>query len=304
MRRRLVSVAVALVGALLLVSLFLHLVPGDPIDVMLGEQATEVDREALRRAIGLDQPWYLQLWSFTRDMLTGELRTSLPPFQKKVLPSIATALPSTLLLALASLAVAVGLAIPLGVAAAARRGTAVDTAAMSVAVAGVALPRFWLGPVLIILFSLKLDWLPVSGAGSWRHLVLPAFTLGTALAAFLARMTRAAMLEALREDYVTAARAKGLGPGAVLWRHAFRNALLPILTVLGLEFGALLGGAIVTEKVFAWPGMGTLLLTAIERRDYNTVRATVLVFTCCYVLVNTLTDVAYALVDPRVRRRA
>ena len=304
MRRRLGSAALALVGALLLVSLFLHLVPGDPIDVMLGEEASQVDREALRRAVGLDQPWYLQLWHFTRDILTGELRTSLPPFQKKVLPSIATALPSTLLLALASLAVAVGLAIPLGVAAAARRGTAVDTAAMSVAVAGVALPRFWLGPVLIILFSLKLDWLPVSGAGSWRHLVLPAFTLGTALAAFLARMTRAAMLEALREDYVTAARAKGLGPGAVLWRHAFRNALLPILTVLGLEFGALLGGAIVTEKVFAWPGMGTLLLTAIERRDYNTVRATVLVFTCCYVLVNTLTDVAYALVDPRVRRRA
>lgn len=304
MRRRLGSAAVALVGALLLVSLFLHLVPGDPIDVMLGEEASLVDREALRRAVGLDQPWYLQLWHFTRDFLTGELRTSLPPFQKKVLPSIASALPSTLLLALASLAVAVGLAIPLGVAAAARRGTAVDTAAMSVAVAGVALPRFWLGPVLIILFSLKLDWLPVSGAGSWRHLVLPAFTLGTALAAFLARMTRAAMLEALREDYVTAARAKGLGPGAVLWRHAFRNALLPILTVLGLEFGALLGGAIVTEKVFAWPGMGTLLLTAIERRDYNTVRATVLVFTCCYVLVNTLTDVAYALVDPRVRRRA
>ena len=304
MRRRLGSAALALVGALLLVSLFLHLVPGDPIDVMLGEEASQVDREALRRAIGLDQPWYLQLWHFTRDILTGELRTSLPPFQKKVLPSIATALPSTLLLALAALAVAVGIAIPLGVAAAARRGTAVDTAAMSVAVAGVALPRFWLGPVLIILFSLKLDWLPVSGAGSWRHLVLPAFTLGTALAAFLARMTRAAMLEALREDYVTAARAKGLGPGAVLWRHAFRNALLPILTVLGLEFGALLGGAIVTEKVFAWPGMGTLLLTAIERRDYNTVRATVLVFTCCYVLVNTLTDVAYALVDPRVRRRA
>ena len=302
--RRLASAAVALVGALLLVSLFLHLVPGDPIDVMLGEQATNVDREALRHAVGLDQPAWLQLWSFTRDLLTGELRTSLPPFQKKVLPSIGAALPFTLLLALAAMAVAVVLALPLGVAAAARRGTRVDAAAMSAAVAGVALPRFWLGPVLIIVFSLKLDWLPVSGAGSWRHLVLPAFTLGTALAAFLARMTRASMLEALREDYVTVARAKGLSTRAVLWRHAFRNALLPILTVLGLEFGALLGGAIVTEKVFAWPGMGTLLLSAIERRDYNTVRATVLVFTCCYVLLNTLTDVAYGLVDPRVRRRA
>jgi ABC-type dipeptide/oligopeptide/nickel transport system permease component len=302
--RRAVSALIAVVGALLLVSLFLNLVPGDPIDAMLGEQATEVDREALRRAVGLDQPWYLQLWTFTREFATGELRTSLPPFQKKVLPAIGEALPRTLLLTVASLFIAVVLAIPLGVAAASRKGTAVDSAAMGVAVAGVALPRFWLGPLLIIVFALWLDWLPVSGAESWRHLVLPAFTLGTALAAFLSRMTRAAVLETLREDYVTVARAKGLHPRVVLWKHAFRNALLPILTVLGLEFGSLLGGAIVTEKVFAWPGMGTLLLTSIERRDYNTVRATVLVFTLCYVLVNALTDVAYALVDPRVRRRA
>ena len=297
------SAGIAVVGALLLVSLFLNLVPGDPIDVMLGEQASEVDREALRRAVGLDLPWYTQLWTFTRDFATGELRTSLPPFQKKVLPAIGEALPHTLLLTVASLFVAVALAIPLGVMAAARRGTAVDSVAMGVAVAGVALPRFWLGPMLIIVFALWLDWLPVSGAESWRHLVLPAFTLGTALAAFLSRMTRASMLETLREDYVTTARAKGLHPRVVLWKHAFRNALMPILTVLGLEFGSLLGGAIVTEKVFAWPGMGTLLLTSIEKRDYNTVRATVLVFTLCYVLVNALTDVAYALVDPRVRRR-
>ncbi|MBN1207904.1 MAG: ABC transporter permease [Myxococcaceae bacterium] len=302
--RRAVSASIAVVGALLLVSLFLNLVPGDPIDVMLGEQASEVDREALRRSVGLDQPWYTQLWTFTRAFVTGELRTSLPPFQKKVLPAIGEALPKTLLLTLASLLISVALAIPLGVAAAARKGTAVDSAAMGVAVAGVALPRFWLGPMLIIVFALWLDWLPVSGAESWRHLVLPSLTLGTALAAFLSRMTRAAMLETLREDFVTTARAKGLHPRVVLWKHAFRNALLPILTVLGLEFGGLLGGAIVTEKVFAWPGMGTLLLTAIEKRDYNTVRATVLVFTLCYVLVNALTDVAYTLVDPRVRRRS
>ncbi|MDY7226911.1 ABC transporter permease [Hyalangium rubrum] len=302
--RRVLSASIAVVGALLLVSLFLHLVPGDPIDVMLGEQASEVDREAMRRAVGLDQPWYSQLWTFTKGFATGELRTSLPPFQKKVLPAIAQALPKTLLLTVASLFIAIAIAIPLGVAAAARKGTAVDSAAMGVAVAGVALPRFWLGPMLIIVFALWLDWLPVSGAESWRHLVLPAFTLGTALAAFLSRMTRAAVLETLREDFVTVARAKGLHPRVVLWKHAFRNALLPILTVLGLEFGSLLGGAIVTEKVFAWPGMGTLLLTSIERRDYNTVRATVLVFTLCYVLVNALTDVAYALVDPRVRRRS
>jgi peptide/nickel transport system permease protein len=295
---------VAVVGAVLLVSLFLNLVPGDPIDVMLGEEAAQVDRAALAHAVGLDTPWYAQLWTFSRDFATGELRTSVPPFQRKVLPVIGEALPKTLVLALASLGLAVAIALPLGVAAAARKGTAVDSAAMGVAVAGVALPRFWLGPMLIIVFALWLDWLPVSGAESWRHLVLPAVTLGTALAAFLSRMTRAAMLETLREDYVTVARAKGLSPRAVLWKHAFRNALMPVLTVLGMEFGTLLGGAIVTEKVFAWPGMGTLLLGAIEKRDYNTVRATVLVFTLCYVLVNALTDAAYAFVDPRVRRRS
>jgi peptide/nickel transport system permease protein len=252
----------------------------------------------------MDRPWYAQLWTFSKDFATGELRTSLPPFQRKVLPAIGVALPKTLQLTVASLLIAVAIAIPLGVAAAARKGTVVDSAAMGVAVTGVALPRFWLGPMLIIVFALWLDWLPVSGAESWRHLVLPSVTLGTALAAFLSRMTRAAMLETLREDFVNVARAKGLHPRVVLWKHAFRNALLPILTVLGLEFGSLLGGAIVTEKVFAWPGMGTLLLTSIEKRDYNTVRATVLVFTLCYVVVNALTDVAYALVDPRVRRRS
>jgi peptide/nickel transport system permease protein len=301
--RRLGSAALALLGALILVSVFLDLVPGDPIEVMLGEQSATVDREAMRRELGLDKPWYVQTWVFTKQLASGELRTSLPPFQRKVVPQIMTALPNTLLLAFASMVVAMLIALPLGVSAAAKKGSSVDHVAMGVAVAGVALPRFWLGPMLIIIFALQLDWLPVSGAESWRHLILPAATLGTALAAFLSRIARASVLETLREEYVNVARAKGLSPTVVLWKHAFRNALLPILTVLGLEFGALLGGAIVTEKVFAWPGMGTLLLTAIEKRDYNTVRATVLVFTLCYVTVNALTDAAYALVDPRVRRR-
>jgi len=301
--RRLASTAFAVAGAVVLVSLFLNLIPGDPIDVMLGEQASSIDREALRRAVGLDLPWYAQLWRFVTDLATGQLRTSLPPFQAPILPQIGAALPNTLLLTVSAMLVAVLLAVPLGVAAAARRGTAVDALAMGGAVTGVAVPRFWLGPMLIILFSLKLDWLPVSGAESLSHLVLPSITLGTALAAFLSRMTRAAMLEALREEYVTVARAKGLTRAAVLWKHTFRNALLPILTVLGLEFGALLGGAIVTEKVFAWPGMGTLLLSAIEKRDFNLVRATVLVFTLSYVAVNALTDLLYAVADPRVRRR-
>src|SRR5262252_900703 len=292
-----------MVGALLLISLFLNLVPGDPVDIMLGEHAALVDRQALRHAVGLDQPWYGQLWSFSKSLVTGELRSSLPPFQKKVLPQIAAALPNTLLLAFAAMAIGVTLALPLGVLAAARSHSAIDHLAMALSVAGVALPRFWLGPMLIILFAIKLDWLPVSGADSPRNLILPSVTLGTALAAFLSRITRASMLDTLREEYVTVSRAKGLSPSAVLWKHAFRNALLPIITVLGLEFGALLGGAIVTEKVFAWPGMGTLLLTGIEKRDYNLVRAVVLVFTLSYVAINTLPDLVYAAVDPRVRHR-
>ncbi|HXN42275.1 MAG TPA: ABC transporter permease [Myxococcaceae bacterium] len=301
--RKFASAPLAIAGSLLLVSLFLNLVPGDPVELMLGEQAPSVDREALRRSVGLDRPWYGQLWLFLGELATGNLRSSLPPFQRKVLPQIWAALPNTLLLTFAAMAVAILIAIPLGVAAAARKGTAVDHAAMGIAVAGVALPRFWLGPMLIILFAIKLDWLPVSGADSLRNLVLPAVTLGTALAAFLSRITRASMLDILREEYVTVSRAKGLGPFAVVWKHAFRNALMPIVTVLGLEFGALLGGAIVTEKVFAWPGMGTLLLNGIEKRDYNLVRAVVLVFTLSYVALNALTDAVYAAVDPRVRRR-
>jgi len=301
--RRLAGAPLAIAGSLILVSLFLNLVPGDPVEMMLGEQAPSVDREALRRSVGLDRPWYGQLWLFIRELATGNLRSSLPPFQRKILPQIWAALPNTLLLTFAAMAVAILIAIPLGVAAASRKGTAVDHVAMGIAVAGVALPRFWLGPMLIILFAIKLDWLPVSGADSPRNLILPSVTLGTALAAFLSRITRASMLDTLREEYVTVSRAKGLSPSAVLWKHAFRNALLPIITVLGLEFGALLGGAIVTEKVFAWPGMGTLLLTGIEKRDYNLVRAVVLVFTLSYVAIKSLTDLVYTAVDPRVRRQ-
>lgn len=301
--KRLWTGPLSAVGALILVSVFLTLVPGDPAEVLLGEQSTEVDREALRQAIGLDQPLHVQMWRFTRDLVTGELRSSVPPFQEKVLPKLWAAFPNTLLLAVSGLLVAIGLALPLGVFAASRRGRLADRAAMGFAVAGAALPRFWIGPVLIIVFAIQLDWVPVSGTGSVRHLILPAITLGTALAAFLSRLTRASMLEALSEEYVTVARAKGLSESQVLWKHAFRNALLPIVTVLGLEFGGLLGGAIVTEKVFAWPGMGTLMLSGIERRDYNLVRAAVLAFTFCFVAANVLTDLAYAWIDPRVRKR-
>lgn len=312
----------AAVGATLLVSVFLHLVPGDPVDALLGEQAALVDRAALRRCIGYDDPsedprwagagpvaraglWVAavarELSSFARDLGTLSTRTSVPPCQEPVFPRIGKALPRTGLLGLSAMLVAVALGIPLGVIAAARRGTAADTGAMSFAIAGASVPRFWLGPVLILLFAVKLDWLPVSGFGTFGHLVLPAATLGTAMAALLSRLTRASMLEVIREDYIVAARARGLPEWRVIGKHALRNALVPVVTVMGLELGALLGGAVITEKVFAWPGMGMLLLTGIEKRDYNAVRACVLVFTLVYVVVNVLTDLVYTAIDPRVR---
>jgi len=293
----------SLVGAFLLVSGFLFLVPGDPLDLLLGEQASQVDRAALRSAMGLDLPWYAQLWAFARDFVTGRLHSSVPPFREAVWPQIARALPQTALLTAAALLLAVAVAVPAGTLAAARRGRAVDAGATAGAVAFAALPRFWLGPMLIVLFALRLQWLPVSGSGSLGHLVLPAVTLGLPLAGFLTRITRGAVADALAEDHVRTARAKGLSGSAVVLRHALPGALVPLLTVLGLELGALLGGAVVTEKVFGWPGMGTLLVSSIERRDYNAVRAVVLVVTSIYVLVNALADLAVAAVDPRARAR-
>jgi ABC-type dipeptide/oligopeptide/nickel transport system permease component len=315
----------AAIGACLLVSCFLHLIPGDPVDSLLGEQASIVDRDTLRRCIGFNDPTQNERWAsasvplraviwlqavgreaaqFGAQLASLSLRTSVPPCRELVLPRIRHALPRTGLLALAALIVAVGIGLPLGVLGAARRGTGLDLATTAFAVAGASVPRFWLGPVLILAFAIWLDWLPVSGFGSFGHVILPAVTLGTALAALLSRITRASMLDVLGEEYVVAARARGLPEWKLLAKHALRNAMLPVVTVLGLELGALLGGAVITEKVFAWPGMGMLLLTAIERRDYNTVRACVLVFTLIYVVVNLATDLVYAAIDPRIRKES
>ncbi len=301
--RKAAGALLAALGAVVLVSLFLDLVPGDPIDAILGEQAREADRAALRAELHLDDPLPVRLLAFARDVATLELRTSVPPFQDEVFPRIAKALPNTALLAGAALLLALALAFPLGIAGAVRPGSKVDAAASAFAVAGAAMPRIWLGPLLVLFFSLQLDWLPVSGLEEPAGLVLPALTLGTALAAFLARMIRASLLDTIGEDYVRTARAKGLPERVVIVKHALRNALLPVLTVIGLQLGALLGGAVVTEKVFNYPGLGTLLLQAIDRRDYNLVRGCVLTLTLTYVLVNVLTDVAYGLADPRVRGR-
>lgn len=301
--RKIGGTLLAALGAVLLVSVFLDLIPGDPIDAILGEQARETDRASLRSSLHLDEPLTSRLWYFARDAATLELRSSVPPFQDRVFTRIAAALPNTVLLAGCSLLVALLVAFPLGVLAAAKPGGRLDAAASGFAVLGVALPRIWLGPLLIVVFAIHLDWLPVSGLEEPSGLILPSLTLGTALAAFLARMIRASVLDAVGEDYVRTARAKGLPGWVVLLKHTLRNAMLPVLTVLGLQLGALLGGAVITEKVFNYPGMGTLLLQAIDRRDYNMVRACVLTFTLAYVFVNLLTDLAYVIADPRVRGR-
>ena len=297
---RLGAAALAVLGASTLVFLLIHLVPGDPVEVMLGEGASPADRGALRTLLGLDRPLGAQYLEFLAGLARGDLGVSLES-GRPVADLIGERLGPTLELAAAALALAVVIALPLGVLAATHRGGPVDGAAMGFSLLGAGIPNFWLGPMLILVFSLWLGWTPVSGREGAASLVLPALTLGTGLAAVLARMVRASVLEVLGEDYIRTARAKGLTPRAVLWRHALRNAWLPILTLVGLQLGALLGGAVITETIFAWPGVGSLLVESIQRRDYPVVQGTVLVISLIYVGVNTLTDLAYAWIDPRVR---
>jgi ABC-type dipeptide/oligopeptide/nickel transport system permease component len=297
---RLGSALIVVVGVCTLVFLLLHLVPGDPVDAMLGESARPADRTELRRALGLDRPLMTQYIAYLAGLARLDLGRSFQD-QRAVAEVLAERLPATLELAGAALALALVLAIPLGVLAARFRGRHVDSAAMGFSLLGISIPNFWLGPVLILIFSLQLGWTPVSGRDGPMSLVLPAVTLGTALAAILARMVRASVLEVLGEDYVRTARAKGLGEVAVMRRHALRNAWLPVLTLVGLQLGALLGGAVITETVFAWPGVGSLLIEAIRGRDYPVVQGCVLLISLTYVIVNTATDVVYAWIDPRIR---
>lgn len=297
---RLLSAVVVMLGVACLVFLLIHLIPGDPVEVILGERARPADREALRQALGLDRPLLMQLGQFFQSLAHLDLGTSLYS-HRPVTELLAERLPATVELALASLLVAALIAFPLGILAAVRRGTVWDRLATSLALVGASVPSFWLGPVLILVFSVGLGWFPVSGREGLASLVLPALTLGSAMAAILSRMVRAALLEVLGEDYIRTAWAKGLSPGQVIGRHALRNALLPLITVLGLQLGALLGGAVITEVVFSWPGIGQLTVEAIQRRDYPVVQGCILLISLVYVLVNTLTDLLYAWADPRVR---
>jgi ABC-type dipeptide/oligopeptide/nickel transport system permease component len=289
-----------LLGVATLVFALIHLVPGDPVQAMLGEGATPADVAELRTKLGLDRPLYVQYESFLVGLVHGDLGTSIRT-NEPVTQAIAERVPATVELAFASMFVAVLIAIPLGVLAAAWRGTGIDYGATTLALLGISIPNFWLGPLLAIVFSIELGWLPVSGRGGLAHLVLPAITLGAPLAAVLARMTRASVVEELRELYVLAARAKGVSRTRAVLHHAFRNSLIPIVTIFGLQFGAVLTGAVITETIFAWPGVGRLLIQAIDFRDYPLVQGCILLIAFAYVGANLLTDLTYGWLDPRIR---
>ena len=297
---RLISALFVIFGVVCLVFLLLHMVPGDPVEVMLGESARPADRQALRAALGLDQPILNQLLNYLKGLLHLDLGQSLHSKQP-ISELLLERLPATLELTIAAMVIAVIIALPLGVMAAIYKGKAQDSGAMLFSLFGISIPNFWLGPMLILLFSLWLGWTPVSGRDAPGSLILPAITLGTALAAILARMVRSSLLEVLHEDYIRTATAKGLPPSVVILRHALGNAWLPVITLFGLQLGALLGGAVITETIFAWPGLGSLLVESIQKRDYPVVQGCVLLISVAYVAVNTLTDLIYGWIDPRIR---
>jgi ABC-type dipeptide/oligopeptide/nickel transport system permease component len=275
-------------------------VPGDPAQAMLGDGASAQDIAELRASLGLDKPLIEQYVTFIRQAIGGDLGRSFRTGQP-VTTMIIERMPATAELAVAAMIVAIVIAVPLGVVAAVWRGTAVDYGAMTFALAGVSIPNFWLGPLLAIVFAVELGWLPVSGRGTLAHLVLPAISLGLALAAILARMTRASLLDELNELYVRAARARGVSRAAAITSHALRNSLVPLVTILALQFGAVLTGAVITETIFAWPGIGRLLIQSIGFRDYPMVQGCILLIAVTYVTVNLITDLLYGALDPRIR---
>lgn len=280
--------------------LLVHLVPGDPVLQMLGEGAQPVDVQQLRHALGLDQPVYVQYFHYVGNLLHGNLGTSFR-YQEPVLRTLLRRYPATMELSLASLVLALLFSIPAGVHAAVKSNTGQDRWISFFSLLGLSLPNFALGPLLILLFSIQLMWLPVSGIGGLSHLVLPAVTLGLGLAAVTTRMVRSAMLEELGQDYLRTALSKGLPRRTVLYKHALKNSMIPIVTVVGLQFGNLLAGTFVTESIFSWPGIGRLTLQAIQFRDYPLVQGCILAIALTYIGVNFLTDLAYLLVDPRIR---
>ncbi len=301
--RRLGGALLTIVGVSLAVFFLRHAVPGDPVDAMLGEQASEADREELRRCLDLDKSLPAQLVAFAGDVASGTLGISCRDRRSTVMSLIVDVYPRTVELALVAVGLALLIALPLGTLAALRPGSWLDSVVMGASLLGIAVPAMWLGPLLLAYFYVKLGWFPgpadpPSAAGA---LVLPAVTLASHLAAMLARMTRSSLLDTAAEDFMRTARAKGLSRIGALVRHGLRNALLPVVTVAGIQLGALLAGAIVTEKIFARPGLGTLLLEGIAVRDWKIVQGAVIVIAISYILINLLVDLAYAMLDPRIR---
>lgn len=301
LRRLVQTLPIALLVSILVFSL-IHMIPGDPVEMMLGEGAQRTDVEALRHELGLDRPLPAQLGSYLLGLTHGDLGTSLH-YGEPVTTLLASHYPATLELALVSMVVAVAIALPLGILAAYYRDGAIDHLSRFLSLLGVSLPNFWLGPMLILVFSIHLDILPVSGRDGPASVILPAVTLGTALAGLLTRMVRSSVAEEIHRPYLVTAQAKGLGHRAAVVRHALKNASIPVVTVVGLQIGALLTGAIITETIFAWPGLGRLIIQGIRLRDYPLVQGGILAIALTYLLMNLLTDLAYAYLDPRIRLR-
>lgn len=297
-KRLLASIGVILAMAFL-VMLILDIVPGDPAALMLGENATEEMVQELRRQLGLDKPLLVRYAAYIWKVLHGDLGRSVREMAK-VSQLIWDAFPNTILLTAAGMFLTLIIGIPLGLISGAKSGSWLDHSSRIISLIGLCMPVFWIGLVLMFIFSLKLRWFPVGGTGSLKHLILPSVTLASYSVASLARMTRSSLLEVLGEDYIRTARAKGLAYWVVIIRHAFGNALIPIITLFGMQVGYLMGGAILTETVFAWPGLGRLMVGAILDRDYPLLQGTILVFASCYILINLLVDLSYGLIDPQV----
>ncbi len=300
MLRRLFVIIPVLWAVVTVVFLLIHIIPGDPARNLVGENATEEQVQRVKEELGLDKPLGRQYIDYWVGLARGDWGTN-PVTQQPVFSRVASRYPATIKLALAGLLLATIFSIPLGVTAATHRGSWIDSVSTLVALLGISLPSFALGPLLVLIFSVQLGITPVSGSGGIAHLFLPALTLGAALSAILTRMVRSSVLEELGEDYVRTARAKGLPERRVIYKHVLKNGLIPVVTVLGLQFGVLLAGAIITERVFSWPGVGSLLVDSISERDYKLTQGCILVIATTYVLVNTATDIAYRFLDPRIK---
>jgi ABC-type dipeptide/oligopeptide/nickel transport system permease component len=298
--RRVLLILPVLWAVVTLVFLLIHIVPGDPVRALVGENASIEQYQSVQAELGLDKPLLAQYREYWRGLIRGDWGESFATKQS-VLTRIFSRYPATIELAIAALLIATAASIPLGVTAATHRGSLIDTASTLVALLGISLPSFALGPLLILLFSVQLGITPASGSGGIANLILPAVTLGAALSAVLTRMVRSSVLEELNEDYVRTARAKGLPERAVIYKHVLKNGLIPVVTVLGLQFGVLLAGAIITERVFSWPGVGSLLVDSISERDYKLTQGCILVIALTYVLVNSATDLIYRFLDPRIK---